>query len=156
MAEARGRPRPSQPHPDAEVEDPDGVLGGRDRDSDAEFSTEEGLPGDGADQNAYGEEGAAEDPDTKYKERWTVDDDEELLRSVVHRMDDAEKAQQGKVGAAKQELFRAFMHDHEEAYPAAQAPRMPIRCRTELWGTSVADERKALQRQSGEAEKAPQ
>ena len=34
------------------MEDPDGVLGGRDRDSDAEFSTEEGLPGDGADQNA--------------------------------------------------------------------------------------------------------
>ena len=28
MAEARGRPRPGQPHPDAEVEDPDGALCG--------------------------------------------------------------------------------------------------------------------------------
>ena len=67
MAEARGRPRPSQPHPDAEAEDHDGVLGGRDRDSDAEFSTEGGLPGDGANKNAYGEECGADGPATIYK-----------------------------------------------------------------------------------------
>ena len=38
MAEARGRPRPGQAHPDAEVEDPDGVQGGAKANSDAEFS----------------------------------------------------------------------------------------------------------------------
>ena len=28
MAEARGRPRPGEEHPDAEVEDPDNAMGG--------------------------------------------------------------------------------------------------------------------------------
>ena len=45
----------SRPHPDPEVGDPDGVFGGRDRDRDAGFSTDDGLPGDAADQTGYGE-----------------------------------------------------------------------------------------------------
>ncbi len=95
------------------------------------------MPGDGANKNAYGEECGAEDPATIYKARWSVDDEEELVRCVVHRLDDAEKAQEGTAGAAKQDLLRVFMHDREKAYPAAQAPRKPHRCRTWFWGTSV-------------------
>jgi len=45
MAEARGRPRPGQMHPDAEVEDPDGVRGGKREDSDAEFEKRLRFPG---------------------------------------------------------------------------------------------------------------
>ena len=131
MAEARGWPRPSQAHHDAEEEGPDGVLGGHDRDSEAEFSEEEGLLGDGAGQSGYGEEAGAENPDTTYRPRWLVDGDQELL-NVMHRMDDAKQHLQGKAGAGKQELFRAFMRDHEGAYAVVDVPRVPIRARTEL------------------------
>ena len=44
MAEARGRPRPGQQHPDAAPDDPDGVQGG-DRLEDAAFEKKEALPG---------------------------------------------------------------------------------------------------------------
>ena len=43
MAEARGRPRPGQQHPDAAPDDPDGVHGG-DRPEDAAFEQEDALP----------------------------------------------------------------------------------------------------------------
>ena len=53
MAEARGRPRPGQLHPEAEHDDPYGDRGdGRD-DTDAEFEDEEKLPGgDGDTKNS--------------------------------------------------------------------------------------------------------
>ena len=60
----------SRPHPDPEVGDPDGVFGGRDRDRDAGFSTDDGLPGDAADQTGYGEEGGAFSSFLVYFGRW--------------------------------------------------------------------------------------
>ena len=101
MAEARGRPRPGQLHPEAEQDDPDGVQGGDRDDTDPEFEKEDALPGGNqevCDAAAQGEP----DPEYRYKPLWAVQSDE--MHEVVHRFAEAQHQARRCQETAKKEL----------------------------------------------------
>ena len=123
MAEARGRPRPGQMHPDAEADDPDGAHGGARRDSDGEFSEDSALPGGEGDDGAGGDADAAcstLEPELAFRPVYAIGDDE--VDDVVHRAGDAEKHMKARQQMPKQELLRTFMDITAPAYAAARSP----------------------------------
>ena len=145
MAEARGRPRPGQLHPDAEQDDPDGVQGGDRDDNDGEFEEEEKLPGgDGEAEDAAAE--SKLDPDFDYRPRWAVQDDE--MEDVVHRKPDAERHARSKDHTAKKELLQTFLKDHVKAYASAAECRRPVRRSPNLSAHSSQDVQSARAQQS--------
>ena len=104
MAEARGRPRPGQMHPDAEADDADGAQGGARRESDGEFSDDSALPGGDKTNEADGDVDAAcstLEPDLPFRPAYAVQDDE--MDDVVHRAGDAEKYLKTRQQTPKQE-----------------------------------------------------
>ncbi len=122
MAEARGRPRPGQPHPEAEVEDPDGVQGGARASNDVEFEEEGALPGG----ELSGEEGAVDgahaDGDVLYRNpAWQVNDDQ--VQDVVHRESDAQYWIKSKHAHGKRDLMQQFLRHNKEAYASLQERR---------------------------------
>ncbi len=107
MAEARGRPRPGQLHPEAEADDPDCVIGGGANDDDrAEFDKEDALPGDGDEADKALEADAAVDPEYDYRAYHLVQDDE--MDDVVHRTGDTKAALKSKQDSIKKRMLQAF------------------------------------------------
>ena len=150
MAEARGRPRPGQPHPDAEADDPDGVHGGVDRDEHPEFEEEAALPGgevDG-DNDEEGREGAASLHQSK--PRHPVDDAE--MDDVVHRASDATEAIASTRASGRRCLLRAFLHDHSNGYRRCRLPFMVIPSVPILRAFSEQEQKSAKEHQKAVAE----
>ena len=125
MAEARGRPRPGQPHPDAEEEDHDGALGGANVDSDVDFEKQDALPGCDSDDGDGAAEAAQPDVDMKYAPKWRVHDDE--LHDVVHRESDAQRWVKSKHAHGKRDLFETFLRDHSQDYASVKKRRLNAR-----------------------------
>ena len=120
MAEARGRPRPGQMHPDAEQDDPDCAQGGDRDDTDAEFEEDEKMPGGDGDAEDAAPDGRA-DPDFCYKPIWAVQEDE--MENVVHRKDEAQRHARSKQYTPKKELMATFLRDHLKAYASISRRR---------------------------------
>ena len=143
MAEARGRPRPDQLHPEAEHDDPYGDRGGVRDDTDAEFEDEEKLPGgDGeADEAAAG----ALDLDFDYRPLCPVQEDE--MEDVVHRKCEAQRMARSKQPTAKKDLLSTFLKDHTNAYASVSRFRKTIRRSPNFNGHSADELRAAGARQ---------
>ena len=145
MAEARGRPRPGQPHPDAEEEDHDGALGGANVDSDVDFEKEDALPGCDSDDGDGAAEAAQPDVDMKYEPKWRVHDDE--LHDVVHRESDAQRWVKSKHAHGKRELMQTFLRDHRQAYASLSERRSIARIAPLLHCHSRVEKEHALKAQ---------
>jgi hypothetical protein len=117
MAEARGRPRPTTAHPDAEPDDPDGVHGGE-KPEDAGFDCEDALPGGDAD--VAQDVRAQVDPDVAYASHLHLSNAQ--VFEAVHRHDIAE-AERGKRSSNKRDMFEKFMREHSGFYSEARRPR---------------------------------
>ncbi len=145
MGEARGRPRPGQPHPDAEVEEhPECALGGDRQDSDPEFEKEMALPGaDGEVEEAAPDH--ALDLEWDYKAKHPVGEDE--LEDIVHRTGDAAKHIRSKQRTAKKELLSTFMSGHKSAYANARAVHKSTLCTPALHPSDPHTRREASERQ---------
>ena len=121
MAEARGRPRPGQQHPDAAPDDPDGVHGG-DRPEDAAFEQEKALPG-GNDADVGDDGGNLHvDPELMYSASRAAAISEEQVFDMVHRYDEAKQHSKSK-RSLKHGLFSRFMREHEGLYEEVRRPR---------------------------------
>ncbi len=122
MAEARSRPRPGQPHPDAEEEDHDGALGGANVDSDVDFEKQDALPGCDSDDGDGAAEAAQPDVDIKYKPKFRVRDDE--VDDVVHRESDTQRWVNSKHAHGKRHLMETFLRDHRQDYASVKKRRL--------------------------------
>ena len=121
MAEARGRPRPGQQHPDAAPDDPDGVHGG-DRPEDAAFEQENALPG-GDDADAGEDDGRLHvDPEVMYSASRVAAISDEQVFDMVHQVDEAKQHSRSK-RSQKHGLFSRFRKEHEGVYEEARQPR---------------------------------
>ena len=119
MAEARHRPRPGNAHPDAIVDDPDGVHGGLSA-NEADFDRDDALPGqNSSDEDNTTQRGTMEDPEIYYKSNHRVGQDEFL--DVVHRYPQLKK-QLRDTSATKHKLMKKFHRDHEGLYKSMQEP----------------------------------
>ena len=88
MVESRGRPRPGTAQADALPADPDGIHGGE-RPDDAEFDSEDRLPGGDSNASDIDEGHGQVNPDLQYAPRHPLTD--EQVFDVVHRFDEAQK-----------------------------------------------------------------
>ena len=140
MAEARGRPRPGQRHPDAEVENCDAQAGGDRGDSDPEFERDDALPGGEAKT-----EDQCVDMERDYLLQFAVTDEE--MQDTVHRTGDAQKHMKSKQRTAKKELLQTFMAGRQRSYAAAQQPHAVHRCAPMLLKSSDQERRDASQHQ---------
>ena len=140
MAEARGRPRPGQPHLDAEVENCDVQAGGDRGDSDSAFELDDALPGGEAKT-----EDQYVDMERDYLPQFAVMDEE--MQDTVHRPVDAQKHMKSKQRTAKKELLQTFMAGHQRSYAAAQQPHAVHHCAPMLLKSSDQERRDASQQQ---------
>ena len=111
MAEARHRPRPGNAHPEALVDDPDGVHGGNAPDG-AEFEHEDGLPG-GSDDEEATETKVLMDPELAYKPKNPLPAED--LFDTLHRHNQLQKQVRDR-RAYNHEVLKKFNRDHVQAY----------------------------------------
>ena len=142
MAEARGRPRPGQQHPDAEDEHSEVGAGGDRQDSDVDFEGEDALPGG---EDARLEENE-QDLQRDFRSQYPVQDEDEL-REVVHRQEDAKKHMNSKQATAKKDLLQTFMAGHETSYDAASKAHAPRLCSPVLLVSNPQERKEASRRQ---------
>ena len=140
MAEARGRPRPGQQHPDAEVENSDVEAGGDKLDSDPEFELDDALPGGDAEI-----EEQRVDVEKDYRPEFLINEEE--LHDTVHRTSDAQKHISSKQRTAKRELLDTFMKGHQSLYVAAEQSHAAHRCVPVLLKCTDQERKHASQQQ---------